>query len=75
MACPHCRSTDLEFDLVSDDLIHLSFWVCPGCGRRGIVRIVDRKPAPPVSEHPRATLAGHMPRRVLRESRDPRRAA
>ena len=44
MSCPHCQSPDLEFDLASDPLIYLTFWICPGCSRRGVLRMVDREP-------------------------------
>jgi hypothetical protein len=75
MPCPHCQSMDLEFDIASDALIHLSFWLCPGCGRRGIVRIIDRKPPAVVCTHPRATPPGHAPRRAARDNCGPRQAA
>ena len=44
MHCPHCHAGDLVFDLAADDRIYLSFWTCAGCGRRGILRMIDRAP-------------------------------
>ena len=51
MHCPYCHVGDLIFDLAADERIYLSFWTCAGCGRRGIVRMIDRPPEKSVAPH------------------------
>jgi hypothetical protein len=59
MPCPHCHDGKLIFDLAADELIYLSFWTCSGCGRRGILRMIDRaKGQPPATAHRLAESSG-----------------
>lgn len=60
--CSSCGSGEIEFDLAADARIYLSFWACSACGRRGVSRLIDRKPA--TEEDAPAPLAG--PRSALR---------
>lgn len=69
VSCPHCQSPDLEFDLASDHLIYLTFWVCSGCSRRGVLRMVDREPV----ANRVATLPPPQTRRMTRRSFPPLR--
>jgi hypothetical protein len=66
MSCPHCHAPDLEFDLAADEHIYLSFWVCSGCGRRGIARMIDRHPPPNRLARGRSNVCSATPAREAR---------
>ena len=72
MHCPHCAASDLVFDLASDEQVYLSFWICPGCGRRGIVRMIDRAPAGPRTTAHRAVEPAGPRGRPVRPAHPPR---
>jgi hypothetical protein len=70
MSCPHCHAPDLEFDLATDEHIYLTFWTCPGCGHRGITRMIDRHPSP---KHLPPAARGRSGLRSARRARRDRR--
>jgi hypothetical protein len=72
MHCPHCHASDLVFDLASDDRIYLSFWTCPGCGRRGILRMIERAPAEPWAAAHRVPGTSGAKGRLVRPAHPPR---